>query len=196
MKDPLDKDVLARLFIDARTPNAFLPHEIKRELLEQLYELARMGPTSMNCQPMRLVFLVGREHRDRLLPTLLPGNVKRTAQAPVTVLVAFDNQFHNELPDIWHRPEAKTMFAANPELAQSTAKLNASIQGGYLILAARALGLDCGPMSGFDPVKVNAEFFPDGRCSVNFICNLGYGDDTALFHRNRRLSFDEACRVL
>jgi len=196
MTEPMEKNVVARLFIDARTPNAFLPREVKRELLEQLYDLAKMGPTSMNCQPMRLVFLADRDHKSRLLNALLTGNVEKTMQAPVTVIVAFDNQFHQELPTIWHRPEAQRLFATNSAMAQSTAKLNASIQGGYFILAARALGLDCGPMSGFDAAKVNAEFFPEGRWSVNFLCNLGYGDDAALFDRNRRLSFAEACLVL
>ena len=184
------------LFTEGRTQNGWLPKLVPNAQLTRLYDLVRMGPTSMNCQPMRLVFLTSAAQQQRLMPALSPGNVEKTRQAPVTAIVAYDTRFYENFPTIWHRPEARDMFAGDEMLAKATAFRNSSIQGGYLILAARALGLDCGPMSGFDIAKVDNEFFPDGRWTANFLCNLGYGDHSKLFGRQRRLDFDEACILL
>ena len=184
------------MFTGARSQNGWLPEPLPEETLRALYDVVRSGPTSMNCQPMRLVFLTTEAARDRLMPALLPGNVDKTRSAPVTVIVAYDARFYEEFPKIWHNPAAGELYAGNAALAETTAVRNGSMQGGYLILAARALGLDCGPMSGFNLDKVNAEFFPDGRWRANFLCNLGRGDSAKLMQRQPRLPFDEACQVL
>ena len=187
---------LDQLFFNARTANGFIDKPVPMELLREVYDIARMGPTSMNTQPARYVFLMSAESRARLLPALSPGNVDKTQLAPVSVIVATDNRFFEHLPSIWHRPGAREMFEGNPPLAQATAVRNSTLGGAYFMMAARAVGLDCGPMSGVDLAKVNAEFFPDGRLSANFLINLGYGDDSKLFDRNPRLSFEQACTVL
>jgi len=193
----LDQQALDRLFLQARTANAFLDKPVPQALLREVYDLARMGPTSMNTQPARFVFLVTPQEKDRLLGALAPLNVEKTRRAPVTVIVAADSRFFEHLPQVWHRPGAQEMFAGNPALASDTAIRNSSLGGAYFMMAARSVGLDCGPMSGFDPGKVNAEFFADGRCQVNFICNLGYGDfSQAQQPRNPRLLFEQACTVL
>lgn len=193
----LDQQALDRLFLQARTANAFLDKPVPQALLREVYDLAKMGPTSMNTQPARFVFLVTPQEKDRLLGALAPLNVEKTRRAPVTVIVAADSRFFEHLPQVWHRPGAQEMFAGNPALASDTAIRNSSLGGAYFMMAARSVGLDCGPMSGFDPGKVNAEFFADGRCQVNFICNLGYGDfSQAQQPRNPRLLFEQACTVL
>jgi 3-hydroxypropanoate dehydrogenase len=194
--NPLDSSALDTLFLKARTANGFLDKAVAPELLQRAYELAAHAPTSMNSQPTRYVFLNSRPARERLLPALLPGNLDKTASAPVTVIVATDTRFHEFMPKVWHREGAKENFESNPALASATAIRNGTLGGAYFILAARAVGLECGPMSGFDLAKVDAEFFPDGRWKTNFLINLGYGDDSLLFNRNPRLTFDEACRVL
>lgn len=193
---PLDNAALDTLFLKARTANGFLDKPVPEALLKQVYELAALGPTSMNTQPTRYVFLNSKEARERLLPAMLPGNLDKTRTAPVTVIVATDTRFYEYMPQVWHREGAKENFEANAALASATATRNGTLGGAYFIVAARALGLDCGPMSGFDIGKVDAEFFPDGRWKANFLINLGYGDDSLLFKRNARLGFDEACRVL
>lgn len=187
---------LDQLFFNARTANGFQDKPVPMALLQEVYDIAKMGATSMNTQPARYVFLISAESRTRLMPALSPGNVDKTQVAPVTVIVATDNQFFEHLPSIWHRPGAKEMFEGNAPLAQGTAVRNSTLGGAYFMMAARAVGLDCGPMSGVDLAKVNAEFFPDGRLSANFLINLGYGDDSKLFDRNPRLSFEQACTVL
>ena len=166
------------------------------DLLRQVYELAAMGPTSMNTQPARFVFLLTPESRARLLPALSPGNLDKTREAPVTVIVANDTKFYEHMPQVWHKPGAKENFESNAALAQGTATRNGTLGGAWFIMAARALGLDCGPMSGVDLAKVNAEFFADGRLQANFLINLGYGDNSKLFDRNPRLSFEQACTLL
>jgi 3-hydroxypropanoate dehydrogenase len=193
---PLTQDALDTLFHKARTANAFTDQPVPMALLQQVYDLARMPPTSMNTQPARYVFLCSATSRERLIPALMAGNVAKTRAAPVTVIVATDTRFYDNMPQVWHGAGAQEMFAANAELAQATASRNGSLSGAYFILAARALGLDCGPMSGFDPAKVNAEFFPDGRWQANFLINLGYADASHTHPRNPRLSFEQACRVL
>jgi 3-hydroxypropanoate dehydrogenase len=151
----------------------------------------------MNCQPARFVFLKSEAAKARLLPALAPGNVDKTKAAPVCVIVATDSQFYEHMPVLFpHMPAAKDMFAGNAELAKGTASRNGTLTGGYFILALRSLGLDCGAMSGFDPAKVNAEFFPDGRFQANFLINVGYGDGSQLFPRQPRLAFDQAVTVL
>ncbi len=193
---PIDPAALDTLFFKARTANGFIDKPVPADLLKQVYELAALGPTSMNTQPTRYVFLNSTEARERLLPAMLPGNLDKTRTAPVTVIVATDTRFFEFMPKVWHREGAKENFESNAALANATATRNGTLGGAYFIIAARALGLDCGPMSGFDLSRVDAAFFPDGRWKTNFLINLGYGDDSKLFNRNPRLSFDEACRVL
>lgn len=184
------------IFRDARTQNGWIAEPVPDALLQEIYELAKWGPTSMNCQPARFVFLRTPESKERLLPALNPGNVDKAREAPVTAIIAYDTRFFDELPTIWHVPTARDMFASNKALADATAFRNGTLTAAYFMFAARALGLDCGAMSGFDAGKVNAEFFPDGRYQVNFLCNLGKGNPAKLFDRNRRLRFDEACQFL
>ena len=187
---------LDQIFVNARTANGFLDTPVPLGLLKEVYELARYGATSMNTQPARYVFLLTAEARARLLPAMIPGNLDKTRSAPVTVIVATDTRFYEHMPQVWHKPGAREMFAGNAALAQATATRNGTLGGAYFMIAARALGLDCGPMSGVDLAKVDAEFFADGRCSANFILNLGQGDDSLLFERNPRLAFEQACTVL
>jgi 3-hydroxypropanoate dehydrogenase len=189
-------DALDQLFRRARTYSAWLPKRVTVEALREAYDLARLGPTSANSSPARFVFLESEAAKARLLPALAPLNIEKTKAAPVTVIVAWDAEFHEKLPKLFPHADMRSFFAGNQALAEETAFRNSSLQGGYFILAARAVGLDCGPMSGFDQAKVNAEFFPDGKWQVNFLCNLGYGDPGKLFPRSPRLEFEEACRVL
>jgi 3-hydroxypropanoate dehydrogenase len=161
---------LDQLFREARTFRHWLPRSIPLELLEQIYDLARLGPTSSNCCPGRFLFLVTPEAKERLVPALSPGNVDKTRTAPVTVVIAWDSLFYEKFPFLTSGREVPDPWAAAPERAHETAFRNGSLQGGYFILAARAMGLDCGPMSCFDAKKVNAEFFPDGRWRANFLC--------------------------
>jgi 3-hydroxypropanoate dehydrogenase len=189
-------DTLDQLFRQARTHSAWLPKRVPVEVLREVYELARWGPTSANSTPARFVFLESEAAKARLVPALAPGNVEKTKAAPVTVIVAWDTEFYERLPQLFPQADMRSYFLGKPSLIDETALRNGSLQGGYFILAARSVGLDCGPMSGFDAAKVNAEFFPDGKWKVNFLCNLGYGDRSKLFPRNPRLEFDEACRVL
>ncbi|WP_144161684.1 malonic semialdehyde reductase [Paraburkholderia sp. BCC1885] len=197
MENLLNPAALDVVFRTARTQNGWLDKPVSDGQLQELYELLRHGPTSMNTCPARFVFLRTPEAKARLLPALAPGNVDKTKSAPVSVIVGYDRRFHEKLPTLFpHRPEARAIFDGKPELIESTAFRNGSLQGAYLIIAARALGLDCGPMSGFDAAKVNSEFFPDGDIVVNFLCNLGYGDSSKVLDRLPRLSFDEACSLL
>ena len=189
-------DTLNQLFRQARTHSAWLPKRVPVEVLREVYELARWGPTSANSTPARFVFLESEAAKARLVPALAPGNVEKTKAAPVTVIVAWDTEFYERLPQLFPQADMRSYFLGKPSLIDETALRNGSLQGGYFILAARSVGLDCGPMSGFDAAKVNAEFFPDGKWKVNFLCNLGYGDRSKLFPRNPRLEFDEGCRVL
>jgi 3-hydroxypropanoate dehydrogenase len=193
---PVPDRALDQLFREARTHNAWLPKPVPTALLREVYELAKWGPTSANSTPARFVFLESEAAKARLVPALAPLNVEKTKAAPVTVIVAWDTEFHEKLPKLFPHADMRSHFAGNQPVIDETAFRNSSLQGGYFIVAARALGLDCGPMSGFDKAKVNAEFFPDGKRTVNFLCNLGYGDRSKLFPRSPRLDFDEACQVL
>jgi 3-hydroxypropanoate dehydrogenase len=192
----ISNHAIDQLFREARTHSAWLPKSVPVEALREAYELARFGPTSANASPARFVFIQSEAAKARLLPALASLNVEKTKLAPVTVIVAWDAEFYDKLTRLFPHADMRSHFAGNAALAEETAFRNSSLQGGYFILAARAIGLDCGPMSGFDKAKVNAEFFPDGKWKVNFLCNLGYGDDSKLFPRNPRLEFEEACRVL
>lgn len=197
MFNALSKDSLETLFRSARSQNGWLDKPVADEQLDALYELAKYGPTSMNTSPARFVFLRTREAKARLMPALSPGNVAKTSTAPVCVIVAYDLRFHDSLPVLFpHLADARSIFDGKAELIESTAFRNGTLQGAYLMLAARALGLDCGPMSGFDAQKVNDEFFPNGDVKVNFLCNLGYGDPDKVFERLPRLSSEEACSFL
>jgi len=202
MNHTLDDAAWDLLFRQARSHNRWLDTPVAPELLTELYGLMKLGPTSANGSPARLVFVRSAEARARLVPLMSPGNRDKVAQAPVTVLIGYDKGFFEQLPQLFpHNPAAREPFAANAVLAEATAFRNSSLQGAYLMLAARGLGLDCGPMSGFDAAAVNAAFFgleqfPGQEVAVNFICNLGYGDASGLFPRHPRLPFDAACRVL
>ena len=193
----IDQNAMNALFNDARTANGFIDKAVPSDLLHKVYDLAKMGSTSMNCQPTRYIFLTTPQAKEKVLGAMSPGNVDKTKSAPVTVIIATDNQFYENMPKVFpNKPDAKEMFAGNAGLAAGTASRNGTLGGAYFMIAARAYGLDCDPMSGFDAAKVNQEFFPDGRFSVNFIVNLGYIDSSKLFPRNPRLSFDEACQIL
>ncbi len=193
---PLPAAALDQLFNEARTFSAWQPRGVAPALLRRVYELARMAPTSANSQPLRVVFVQSREAKERLRPALAAGNVEQTMQAPATAIVAYDLAFYEKLPQLFHDQGARGWFAGKPKHIQTTAFRNGSLQGAYLILAARALGLDCGPMSGFDNAKVDAAFFADSEIRSNFLVNLGYGERASLHPRNPRLDFDEACRIL
>jgi 3-hydroxypropanoate dehydrogenase len=193
----LGNDALEQTFLNARTFNTFTKDEISDELLVQLYELMKWGPTSMNSQPGHFVFLKTAEAKQRLNSTLLAGNQARSLEAPVTVIIASDMKFFNHLPSQFPAlPDAKGMFESNEDFTKATAERNSSMQGAYLIIAARMLGLDCGPMSGFDNNAVDTEFFPEGRYKSNFLINLGYGDSTGNYPRGPRLTFEEAVRII
>jgi 3-hydroxypropanoate dehydrogenase len=192
----LSSEALDQIFRNARTHSAWLPKRVPVEKLRQAYDLARMGPTSANASPARFVFVESEAAKARLLPALMPLNVDKTKAAPVTVIVAWDSEFYEKLPKLFPHADMRSYFVGNKPFADETAFRNSSLQGAYFIIAARSVGLDCGPMSGFDAAKVNAEFFPDGKWKANFLCNLGYGDPGKLFPRNPRLDFDEASQVL
>jgi 3-hydroxypropanoate dehydrogenase len=193
----LSSEHLGTLFHQARTHNAWHPQPVSDDLLRQIYDLMKWGPTSANSSPARIVFLRTKEAKERLRPALSPLNVDKTMQAPVTVILAYDLKFYEHLPRLFPmKPDMKNMFSSSAQLAEITAFRNGSLQGGYFILAARALGLDCGPMSGFDNAKVDAEFFPSTSVKSNFLCNLGYGDHSKLFPRSPRFEFEEVCQLL
>jgi len=189
-------EALDLLLRRARTHRAWLDRPVPDDLLRRVYELAAEGPTSANCSPMRVLFVKSREAKERLRPALTPGNVDKTMQAPVTAIVGHDLEFHELLPRLFPTADMRANFVGKPELIAATAFRNGSLQGAYLMIAARALGLDCGAMSGFDNAKVDAAFFPDGRVKSNFLCNLGYGDASKLGPRPPRLPFDDACRII
>lgn len=192
----LSTETLDALFLTARTHRAWLEYPVSDETLHQLYDLLKMGPTSTNSCPGRFVFVRSKEAKELLAPALNSSNVKRTMLAPVTVIVAYDSKYHEYLPRLWPHDDAPRLRIINDAaFAEEKAFRNSTLQGGYLILAARALGLDCGPLSGFNNAKVDAAFFPDGRWKSNFLCNLGYGDEGKLHPRGPRPGFDEACRI-
>ncbi len=197
MKPPLSDDALDLLFRKARTHHTWLPQPVSDEELRALYDLVKWGPTSANTCPARFVFLRTPEAKQRLKPALSPGNVDKTMAAPVTAIIATDFKFYEKMGKLFpHNAAMGERFAGNPQMAEITAFRNGTLEGGYFILAARAVGLDCGAMSGFDNAKVDAEFFPGGSIKSNFLCNLGHGDPSKLMERHPRLDFDEACQLL
>jgi 3-hydroxypropanoate dehydrogenase len=196
---PLNEEALNTILLKARTHTAWLDIPVPNELLKQIYDLAKLGPTSANTSPQRIVFVRSQAEKERLKPALSPGNVDKTMAAPVCAILAYDLRFYEYLPKLFpHNPAMKDNFTApgKEEIVKTHAFRNATLEGGYFIMAARAVGLDTGPMSGFDNAKVDAAFFPDGRYKSNFLCNLGYGDSSNLYPRNPRLSFEEACRIV
>ena len=194
---PLPGASLDQLFRTARSYNAFEPEAIPAALIREMYELAKWGPTASNGNPARFVFLVTPEAKARLAPHMSSSNRPKTLAAPVNVLIAYDLEFWKLTPKLFpHKPDAGSWFSSSPEAALEAALRNGSLQGAYLMMAARSLGLDCGPMSGFKPDGVNEEFFRGTSLRVNFVCNIGYGTTENLFGRLPRLSFEEACEVL
>src|SRR5579859_4953645 len=196
MSTPIDARSLDTLFREARTHNGWQDKPVPESLLREVFDLAKMGPTSANCSPMRVVFVTTPEGKERLKPALSAGNLEKTMAAPVTAILANDTRFYDELPRLFPHADAKAWFAGNETLSATTAMRNGTLQGAYLMLAARALGLDCGPMSGFDNAKVDAEFFADGRFKSNFLCSLGYGYPSKLFPRSPRFAFQDACKIV
>lgn len=194
----LDDKVLDRIFREARTHNGWLPKPVTDDQLRAIHALMKWGPTSANSQPARIVFVRTQEGREKLRPALSSGNTEKTMSAPVTAIVAYDTQFYEHLPKSFpHDQTAITWFKGEGKEAVSaaTAFRNGTLQGAYLIIAARALGFDCGAMSGFNNAVVDEAFFPDGRFKSNFLCNIGYGDVSKIFARSPRMTFDEACTL-
>lgn len=189
-------EALNRLFLEARTHSAWRPEPVDEVLLRRVWDVARMGPTSANCLPARIVFVSSDAAKARLKPALAPGNVDKTMAAPVTAIIGYDLAFYEHLPRLFPHADAKSWFIGNEALIQSTAFRNGSLQAAYVILAARALGLDVGPMSGFDQAKVDAEFFAGTQVKSNMLVNMGHGDPAALHPRGPRFEFDEVCRIL
>ena len=196
MRKILNDAGLDLLFREARTHSYWTDGEVSDVLLQAVYDLAKIPPTSANCSPMRVLFVRSPEAKERLRPALMEGNVKKTMAAPATAVIGYDSQFHELLPRLFPHEDARSWFAGNDALIMETAFRNGTLQGAYFILAARALGLDCGPMSGFDKEAVDREFFPDGRIKSNFLCNLAHGDAGKLHPRSPRLDFDDACRII
>jgi len=194
----LDDKAIDLLFRNARTHNVWLDKPVNDSQLRRIYDIMKWGPTSANCQPMRIVFVRSKEAKDKLAPALGPTNREKTMKAPLTAIIAHDSRFYEHLPRMFaHNQTARSWFdgVEKTALAEATAFRNGTLQGAYFIIAARALGLDCGPMSGFDNIKVDAAFFPDRRFQSNFLVNLGYGDPAQLMPRNARFEFDEVCRI-
>lgn len=192
----LDDQALDKIFRNARTHNGWLPKPVTDDQLHAIYDLMKWGPTSANTQPVRIVFVRTKEGKEKLRPALSAGNTEKTMTAPVTAIVAYDTEFYEHLPRTFpHDQTAITWFKGTPAAAP-TAFRNGTLQGAYMIIAARALGLDCGAMSGFNNAIVDEAFFPDGRLKTNFLCNIGYGDPAKLFGRSPRLTFEEACTLV
>ena len=196
MSTPIGKSSLDQLFYNARSHSHWQNRAVPEDLLHQLFDLLKLCPTSANCAPARFVFITSSEAKARLLPCLAEGNLDKTQHAPVTVIVAMDMEFHQFLPKLYPHADAQSWFTGHDELIRSTAFRNSSLQGDYLIMAARSLGLDCGPMSGFDAELLDAEFFPEGRLHANFLINLGYGEAAKLYSRSPRFNFSEACQII
>ena len=193
----LDEKSLDLIFLEARTQNGWLPTPVTDDQLRAIYQIMRSGPTSANACPARIFFVWTPEAKARLLPALSPGNVDKTKAAPVTAIIGYDTRFFELLPKLFpHRLDMKNPYEANAKLAETVAFRNGTLQGAYFMIAARAVGLDVGGMSGFDNAKVDAEFFPDGRIKSNFLCNVGHGDPSKVMAKLPRLEFAEACTVL
>lgn len=196
MSEGLDQNALDTLFFNARSQNAWQDREVPDDLLRKLHDTLRMGPTSANSCPARFLFVKSDAAKEKLKPALMEGNVEKTMTAPVVAIIGYDLEFYEKLPQLFPHTDARSWFVGKPKFIESTAFRNGSLQGAYLIMAARALGLDCGPMSGFSNKKVDELFFEGTSIKSNFLCGLGYGDPEGLFGRSPRLSFEEACEIL
>ena len=193
----MNKEFLDRLFIKARSHNSWKQKDVDEQTLRDLYDLVKNCPTSANSEPMRIVFLKSRKSKDRAKPFLNEGNIDKTMAASVVAIIAYDTKFYEHLPKLFpHNPGMKEILSKPAEKAHTTAFRNSTLQGGYFMLAARTLGLDVGPMSGFDNNGLDKEFFPDGRFKSNFLCNLGYGDGLKLLQRLPRFKFSEVCKII
>jgi len=190
------KELFDLIFLKARTHSYWQPRPVPDELLREAYELARMGPTSANTNPMRLLFIKSKEAKERLKPALSQGNLEKTMNAPVTAIIAYDLEFYENLPRLYPHADARSWFAGNKELIEKTAFRNGTLQGAYFMIALRSLGLDLGPMSGFENAKVDAEFFPNSSIKSNFLCNIGYGDSSKLHPRSPRYEFSEIAKII
>lgn len=196
MSEALSEHAIEQLFLNARSHNGWLDKPVGEALIKRLYLLLSQGPTANNSNPARFVFVQSDEGKQRLLPALGGLNAEKMLTAPVTAIIAIDSQFHELLPQLFTAYDLAERLRAEPAIASTIAFRNGTLQGAYLMLAARALGLDCGPMSGFDSERVNAEFFPDGRWKTNFLCSLGYGDARKLYPKGARLSFEQSCTII
>jgi 3-hydroxypropanoate dehydrogenase len=196
MTSTLDDNALAQLFTEAHSHVSWQDKAIPEVLIKQLYDMVKLCPTSANCSPARFVFVTSQEGKQKLKPSLSSGNVEKTMTAPCTVIVAYDEEFYEELPTLFPYADAKSWFTSSPEAAYETAMRNSSMQGAYLISASRALGLDIGAMSGFDPNLLNETFFSENKWKVNFLINLGYGDGEKSHKRLPRLTFEQACKII
>jgi 3-hydroxypropanoate dehydrogenase len=192
----LPEEALERIFTKARTHNGWLSEPVDDNLLKQIYDLMKWGPTSANSCPARIVFVKSTQAKEKLLPCMAPGNVEKTKTAPVTAIIAKDMEFYEKLPTLFPHAPARSWFAGNQPFIESTAFQSSTLQGAYFMIAARSLGLDCGPMAGFDNAKVDEAFLKGTTWKSNFICNIGYGDPSKLYPRSPRLDFNEACKIL
>lgn len=193
MSEAINPSALKTLFTDARTHNGWQDIPVSDETLREIYDLMKWGPTSANCSPARIVFVRTPEGKEKLAPALSTSNMAKTLAAPVTAIVAWDSEFYERLPELFPHGDARSWFTTSPELAQETAFRNSSLQAAYLIFACRALGLDTGPMSGFDPQKVDTAFFTGTSLKSNLLINIGYGDASKVYARLPRLTFEDAC---
>lgn len=184
------------LFRSARTYSKWKDQSVSDVMLKAVFDLFKMAPTSANCSPARVIFVKSAEEKQRLKPCMAEGNIEKTMNAPVTAIIAMDNEFHEQLPKLYPHTDARSWYVGKDKLINETAMRNSSLQGAYLIMAARALGLDCGPMSGFNPDKIKEAFFNDKNWTANFLCNLGCGDETGLHSRSPRFEFDDACEII
>ncbi|MDR6797988.1 3-hydroxypropanoate dehydrogenase [Acinetobacter calcoaceticus] len=188
-------NIIDQLFLEARTHNTWLDRAVSIDQIRQIYDLVKMAPTSANCSPARFVFLTTQEAKEKLRPALFSGNIEKTMTAPVTVLVATDKKFYEKLPELFPYADAKSWFTSSEAMANETAFRNSSLQAAYLIMACRSLGLDTGPMSGFDTKQVDELFFADTNHHINLIINIGYGDNQKVYKRLPRLSFEDTCKI-
>ena len=196
MSVKVSDEALNILFRNARSHNGWKPGSVSDQQLHEIYDLMKMGPTSANSCPARIVFVKSEEAKQRLKPCMSEGNVEKAMSAPVVAIIGMDMEFYEFLPKLFSHTDARSWYAGKPEKILETAFRNSSLQGAYFIMAARSLGLDCGPMSGFDAAKLEQVFFSDGRTKANFVCALGQGDESKLFPRHARLDFDEACKIV
>lgn len=195
-RKPLDDEVIAQLFLAARTYNSWSDRSLDEATIRRLYELTAIGPTAANSNPARFLFITSAAGRERLRPHINPGNLEKTMAAPCCVIVAYDTKFYELMPQLFPSRDFKPVFEGKDAVIDDLVRRSSTLQGAYLILAARTLGLDAGPMSGFNQETLEQDFFPDGRWKANFLCNIGYGTDEGLYPRNPRLDFDQACRII